>query len=103
MPFGPLVDLEMDDEEKLDRAIPDTLSKPDSPWGLRISLTEKELAKLGLDCDCEIGDMIDLRAFATVTSISQNEGSGGKTARVELQIEKMAVELEIDRDGDEDE
>jgi len=96
-----LTDMELDDEDQLDMAMPvaggDSM-KPRYPWGLRISLTEKELAKLGLDCDCEIGDVIDLRAFATVTSVSQNETEGGRTARVELQIEKLAVENEATED-----
>ena len=95
MAWSKLVDMEMDDDEKLDRAIPEMPLAPDYPWGLRISLTEKELEKLGLDADCDIGDMIDLRAFAVVTSVSKNKSTeGADSCRVELQIEKMAVESE---------
>ena len=99
MAWGPLVDMEMTDDEKLDRAIPEMPSKPDYPWGLRISLTEKELEKLGLDADCDIGDLIDIRAFAVVTSVSKNKmDSGEESVRVELQIEKMCVEDELSED-----
>ncbi len=92
-----LVDMELDDESKLDMAVPEIAKKPDYPWGLRISLTEKELAKLGLDADCDIGDMIDLRAFAVVTSVSKNKrDDGDESVRVELQIEKMAAENELE-------
>ena len=102
MAWSKLVDMEMDDDEKLDRAIPDMPSKPDYPWGLRISLTEKELKKLELDADCDIGDMIDLRAFAVVTSVSKNKMDGGEECcRVELQIQKLAVENEMTEDEDE--
>ena len=92
-----LVDMELDDESTLDMAVPEIAKKPDYPWGLRISLTEKELAKLGLDADCDIGDMIDLRAFAVVTSVSKNKrDDGDESVRVELQIEKMAAENELE-------
>jgi hypothetical protein len=70
------------------------MSTPDYPCGLRICLTHRELEKLGLEADCQIGDVIDLRAFATVTSVSQNDYGNGPECRVELQIEKLAVEDE---------
>jgi hypothetical protein len=101
MSWSKLVDLELSDDDKLDMALPcgpaDVKPKgPDYPWGLRISLTEKELEKLDLDIkDAEIGDVIDIRAVAAVTSISQSDSDGGK-CRVELQIQKMAIENEAD-------
>lgn len=94
MAWSPLVDMELDDEDKLDTCMPIACDRPDYPYGLRISLTEKELAKLGLDADCEIGDMIDMRCFGSVTSVSMNDGEHGKSVRIEIQIEKMAVEDE---------
>jgi hypothetical protein len=97
---APLVDMENDDETKIDTAYPiDGPSMkpkaPDYPWGLRISLTHRELKKLGLEADCSPGDMIDLRCFATVRSVSKNTGSDGETCCVELQIEKMSAEDEM--------
>jgi hypothetical protein len=96
--------MELSDDEKIDREMPGaTPSKPDYPWGLRISLTEKELEKLDLDCDeCEDGDMVDLRAFAVVTSKSTETHDGKRTCRIELQIQKLAVENEMTEDEDED-
>lgn len=97
MGFKTLVDMELDDESKLDAVMPYPMpDKPDYPYGLRICLTHTELKKLGLEADCEIGDYLDLRAFATVTSISMNDGPEGQTCRVELQIEKLAIESESD-------
>lgn len=94
--WSKLVDMEMDDEEKLDAVCPMPMpSRPSYPYGLRICLTHKELEKLGLDAECNIGDMIDLRCFGTVTSISKNDVGDGESCRIEIQIEKMAVEEEM--------
>lgn len=94
-----MVDMELDDEGKIDSGYsvgPDKKpSRPDYPWGLRITLTGCELDKLGLDTDCDIGDVIDLRAFATVISISED----GNSRCVGLQIEKLAVEPESDSES----
>ena len=95
--WSKLIDMEMDDEEKLDAVCPMPIAARASyPYGLRICLTHKELTKLGLDADCNIGDMIDLRCFGTVTSISKDDHGDGPSCRIEIQIEKMAVEDELD-------
>lgn len=97
MAWSKLVDLELDDEDKFDTCCPMPCAKPDYPYGLRICLTHKELEKLGLEANCDIGDVIDLRAFAVVTSVSSNKVDGGETeCRVELQIQKLAIENEND-------
>lgn len=102
--WSKMVDMENDDEDQLDLAVPAIAEKPRYPWGLRICLTHRELEKLGLDADCEVGDVIDLRAFAVVTSCSVNETENGKDCRVELQIEKLAVENETtEPEGEEEE
>ena len=99
MAWSKLVDLELDDEDKLDAAMPIPMAdRPDYPYGLRICLTEKELAKLDLSDDCEVGDMIDMRCFGVVTSFSKNDTEGGSSCRVEIQIQRMAVENEMTED-----
>ena len=97
MSWSKMVSLELDDEDQLDAIMPYPMSeKPKYPFGLRICLTEKELSKLDLDADCDVGDIIDIRAFARVTSVSTNEMEDGKSCcRVELQIEEIAVEPEF--------
>jgi hypothetical protein len=67
-------------------------SVPDYPWGLRISLSERELAKLGLPADCAVGDQISFDCCARVCSVSLNDSESGASARVELQITEMAVD-----------
>lgn len=88
-----MVDMELDDEDKLDMCTPvaGKVMQPDYPWGLRINLGDSELKKLDIDDLPSVGDYIDLRAFARVTSVSANEVEGGKSCRVELQIEKLGV------------
>jgi hypothetical protein len=99
MPMGKLVDMEMDDEAALDAVTPIAMaSKSQYPYGLRICLTHDELAKLGLEADCEVGDYLDIRAFATVTSVHKSDGPGGASCRVEMQIERMSCENEDHED-----
>ena len=81
MAWSKLVDMELDDEEKLDAAMPIPMAtKPDYPYGLKICLTHQELEKLDLDADCNVGDMIDMRCFGEVTSISKD----GDNCRIEI-------------------
>lgn len=69
---------------------------PRYPYGLCISLTEKELEKLGLDPKAAVsGGMVHLHAIARITATSNNTTQDGKEHhRIELQIEQMAVESE---------
>ena len=97
------VDMGLSDEEKLDAVMPIPATSPEYPYGLRICLCGPELDKLesegGLDDEMpDVGDYIDIRAFARVTSVSD---SGNGNRRIELQIERLALENENDEDMDE--
>lgn len=98
MAWTKFVDMELDDEDSMDTVCPIPCDKPKWPYGLRICLTHTELAKLKLEPDCEVGDMIDLRCFGEVTSISISDGEGGKQCRVEIQFQKIALEDESNED-----
>lgn len=94
-------DMELSDDESLDMAMPcDTAVNkkllPQYPWGLRISLTQDELKKLGIDpAACTIDGMMHLHAIARITSVSCDKRQDGEERhRVELQIEQLAVESE---------
>jgi hypothetical protein len=93
MSWGKLVDMEMDDESKMDSLMPIAMAtKPDYPYGLCICLTHEELAKLGLDADCDVGDVLRFMAEAVVTCKSASDSEmGGPMCRIELQIQRMAV------------
>lgn len=99
MGWTKLVSMELDDDDKLDAvaAMPSVADQPDYPYGLRISLDERSLAKLdkaGLEGEPDVGDYIDLRCFARVTSVSSEEVGGTQKRRIELQIEQIALENE---------
>lgn len=101
MPLSKLIDMEMDDEDQLDCCCPMPVSeRARYPYGLRISMGNADLEKLGLDpAKMDIGDMLDMRVFAVVTDISANESRSskdGKSWRIEYQIEKIAAEAEKD-------
>lgn len=91
MGFSKMVDLELSDDAKLDYSMPISMpDKPHYPYEMRIALTDETLDKLGLDCDCDIGDILDFRAFGEVTSVSKSDGH----RRVEVQLIRMKVENE---------
>lgn len=100
-----MVDMEMDDEDKMDLAVPmpDKPNVPEYPWGLRICLTEKELQKLGLDtAEAFVGGMVHGHFMARVTSVSANETTEGQQRRVEMQIEDLCIESEDEENEEAD-
>ena len=95
--------MELSDDEKLDAIQPIAMpSKPDFPYGLRITLTEAELEKLGLDeSEAEVGAMFHGHFMARVTSVSRNDDGDKKCCRVEAQIEDLGIESE-DQENEKD-
>ena len=89
--FTKFVDMAMTDEEKIDTIRPMPVSDmPEYPYGLRICLCENEISKLNVETDFQVGDLIDFRAMAEVTSVSSSTGPDGDHMRVELQIKQIA-------------
>lgn len=100
----PMVSMELDDEDQLDAPIAmPGMPRPRFPYGLRISITDKELEKMDLDHDdAVVGGMIHIHALARITSVSENDTDQGKCCRIEAQIEDMCVESE-DEENEEQE
>lgn len=99
--MGKLVDMTMSNERQGNHPMPfDMPERSRFPYGLRICLCDEELKKLGIDADCDVGDYLDLRGFATVLAVHKEDGSN----RVELQIEKLSIENESNEapGGDDD-
>lgn len=100
MGWTKLVSMERTDDEKIDAITCGPMSvkdQPDYPWGLRVNLDEGSIQKLeaaGLEGAPEVGDYVDLRCFARVTSVSSNETDAGPKRCYELQIEQIALENE---------
>ena len=67
---------------------------PIYPYGLCISLTEKDLGRLELDADCEVGDLLHMVSMSRVTSVSKNENG----CRIEMQI----IDIEVLEDETEE-
>lgn len=83
--LGRVVDLGLTDEEKLDAVMPLPMAMPEYPAGCRICFCDAELDKLDIEEMPDVGDIIDLRAFWRVTSVSA--GLSGR--RLELQMEQI--------------
>lgn len=68
--------------------------KAEYPYGLRITMETKTLAKLGIDVtDFSVGEDFSIVAICEVCEISQRETSSpeGTYDRMELQIKKLGV------------
>ena len=99
-------DMQLDDEDQENCAIAvpctDGTTKvpkkllPEYPWGLRVSLDDAGMKKLGIAIeDLPVGAMVHMHCLARVTSVSQDQRQDGSTpCRAELQIEQMALESE---------
>lgn len=102
-------DMQLDDEDQENCAIavpctdgtkvPKKLL-PEYPWGLRLSLDDAAMKKLGLSIEgLPVGAIVHLQCLARVTSVSQDARQDGSTpCRAELQIEQMACESEDEED-----
>ena len=63
------------------------------PYGLRLTLTAEDMARLAFEPDDapEVGDMLHFAAMAKVVECHQNETEAGVDCRIELQIVMMSV------------
>jgi hypothetical protein len=74
---------------------------PRYPYGLCLNLESEQLDKLGIDGDCDVGDLIHLCAMAEVTDISKRKmENGDERLRIELQITHLATLENEDREDD---
>lgn len=91
-----IVDMARTPDEKRDMMAPMPVEQmvADYPPGLTICLGQEEFDKLGLDTDCEPGDMLPLDVIVKVMSISKNEEGCSCT----LQIVGMGLEMEPEND-----
>ncbi len=61
------------------------------PCGLSISMDHIDLEKLGLDDNCDVGDILQGSILAKVTSVSRRDTPRGPECRVEMQITNISV------------
>lgn len=67
------------------------MNAPLYSYGLTLCFDHETLEKLHLDDDVEVGDMLDIRAMAKVTSVSKNDTGDGERCRVELQLTHIGI------------
>lgn len=85
----------LDDEEKLDMIQPmKDESLPEYPYGLRICISQDEMAKLGIEpADAQVGGYFLAHVYCCITSVSSDKKSDGSEChRMEAQIEQMSIE-----------
>lgn len=69
-------------------------SGPKYPWGLSIRLDDVSLKKLGMDELPEVGVLCQVMGTGRVVSVSQRESQGTSSRDVEIQIERLNLEVE---------
>lgn len=100
-----LVDMARSVTEMQDAASPSYVSNtPLYDYGLTLCFNHETLQKLNLDDeDVEVGDMLDIRAMAKVTSVSKNDTGDGEKCRVELQLTHIGIPENENNEYDADE
>ena len=95
--------MELSDDDKIDACLPIPCDKPDYPYGLRISLTDKQFKKLQLDMsEAAVGGIFHGHFMARITSVSKNDAGNGEECRVEAQIEDLCIESEDEENAEEE-
>lgn len=79
-------------KKEADLVASESMDSPEYPYGLRISLDNESLEKLGITKLPDVGEQMHLVAHVTVQSVSAYEHQGDTPSRsVELQITDMAM------------
>jgi hypothetical protein len=76
------------------RAVPDDDAPARYPAGLRLSIEDDQLDRLGLD-DVSVGDLLTIEARVKVVAYSESaddDDEGAIACRLELQITELGVE-----------
>lgn len=89
-----LRDMKLTKSEKAEEVTYDASDIPDYPYGLRLSLDQDALEKLGIELP-DVGDTFFVVAIATVQSISEHQSEGDTSQNVELQIEQLSLDAQI--------
>ncbi|WP_199636992.1 capsid staple protein [Serratia sp. PAMC26656] len=71
-----------------------TETKDEYPWGLRFSLSNVALEKLGIDAEKlpKVGDILQVAGLVKVLSVSQRSDGGDQENTVDLQFTDIGVE-----------
>ena len=99
-----MVDMSLSPQEAQDQygSPTPTSQLPKYPYGLCICFGPEEIAKLGIEDECNVGDILHLHALAKVTSYSVRETEGGPEPRIEMVLAFIEAEDEGEEDTDAD-
>ncbi len=92
----PMISTEMDEDDQYDSPMMDGMDeKPRYPYGMRLSIDEKMLAKLKIDpSDLFVGGIMHMHALVNITGINISDNGDGQCCTVNLCIENMAIQSE---------
>jgi hypothetical protein len=63
------------------------------PYGLRLTLNNKELSNLGIDVEkMTVGEAVDLECRANIIALRKDKGGHGNSKSIELQITHVGFE-----------
>lgn len=95
-----MTDMKMTKAEKKESSpVPSSeYNGPDFPYGLRLNLDNASLEKLGLDKLPKVGAKMMVHAMGVVVEVSQHESKNHESRRVEIQLQRLAVEDEDESD-----
>jgi hypothetical protein len=73
---------------------PATMSKPEFPYGLRITLEQEQIKKLG-GLDCDVGDIVSIQAAGEITSVRKEkyQGKTGNSDRHTIEIQITSIDV----------
>jgi hypothetical protein len=97
-----LVSMEKDDDDVLDHMAVNPVLNSKYPYHLRITLTHKELAKLGCDPSvAERGCMVEGHFIGEITDVHFPEDPKDEKCRCEIQIQELGLECEGEEEEEE--
>lgn len=87
-----MVDMEMSKEEIKETLVATPSEGPRYPYGLKITLDQEQLEKLGITDLPSVGDYATISAKCEVCHVSENQYEDGQTSKsLSLQITDLAV------------
>ena len=79
-------------KEKVNHEVPMEVETAKYPYGLRITLNNPEIQKLGLSVkDLEVGQLVDLTAKARVNTLRDDKNERRENQSIELTLEQVDV------------
>jgi hypothetical protein len=87
-----LKDMKRPKEKNTNHEVPMEMETAKYPYGLRITLNNQEISKLGLSVkELEVGQLINVTALARVNTLRDDKNERRENQSIELTLEQMDV------------